>query len=654
MRVPIAVASHPSEPLLAYQLVGAACCEIRLYDAVKGRSTNLADGLPRPGAHVVEDHDLRWSADGSRLIYCTGSAYWSLSRNGGEATLLIDGRLLGTMLTLSPDQRQVSFVREVEVWIQPLAQVAPRRLAGRYAAGQMWPSWSPDGSRIAFPSPTRLGLKLTVAPVDGGPAVQIVPERDVWAYTTATWSPDSRHLAISRLHGSLEEKELLVADARTGETRCLWADASRPWVSHGTDASFGPAWSPEGDALAFISNREGHKHAYVAPSEGEGLRRLTAGFDDVASVGWAPDGQHLVIVSGGGHRQHRVPSIVSIADGSVRPIVAEAGTCSSIEIDRTRVQVQAWSSDGTLFAFPFSGADEPFGLRLANLGGAPTKTIRSAIGEDLEADQIAHMEPVEFTSRDGTRIPALLITDPALDRCRRHPALIWAYGSHGQHAVVGWYQGRRAALFNHLAMRGHVILIVDSRGSEGYGAGHARALSLDAGGRQAGDAADGAGYLAQLGLVDPGRIALFGHSYGAFLALRTMVDNPGVFAAGILFAGLYDWDRDYPNSGDYVRHRFGDRDASPSLYQERNPLNQLDRLTAELLIVHGTADTNVSIRSSERLVSALIDMGRSFDYMAYPGERHEWVRWQTERDFFGRVEAFLKRTLRPAPGEAPR
>lgn len=193
------------------------------------------------------------------------------------------------------------------------------------------------------------------------------------------------------------------------------------------------------------------------------------------------------------------------------------------------------------------------------------------------------------------------------------------------------------------------MLLVDPRGSDGYGEAYAKALHLQGGGLQAQDVGDAALELVDLGLADPGRIAVMGHSYGAYLALRAIVVNPGVFSAGVLSSGVYDWERDYSTYGNLVRLRFGSPDAVPNLIEERNPLRRIQEIDAELLIVHGTADENAPIRASERLVTALMEAGKRFEYVAYPGEAHDWLRWETEADFGLRVLDFLARTLNRRP-----
>jgi dipeptidyl-peptidase-4 len=260
---------------------------------------------------------------------------------------------------------------------------------------------------------------------------------------------------------------------------------------------------------------------------------------------------------------------------------------------------------------------------------------------------MAHMEAVAFESADGTKVPAVLITSKGLRTDEKHPALVHMYGGWGQMASLGWGLLFKSTLFNYLASRGYVILIVDPRGSEGYGDAYAKGLYREGGGKQAEDLVAGAQYLAGLGYVDPQGIGIFGHSYGAYLAVQTMLRAPGVFAAGVPMAGVFDWATGLgPGYGTYIRIRFGTPDETPNLLHERSPFHNIEGLEGALLVVHGSADFNAPIACSDALVNALLKAGKEFEYMVYPGEPHSWVKPEVHRDFFLRMERFLDAYLR--------
>jgi dipeptidyl aminopeptidase/acylaminoacyl peptidase len=217
-----------------------------------------------------------------------------------------------------------------------------------------------------------------------------------------------------------------------------------------------------------------------------------------------------------------------------------------------------------------------------------------------------------------------------------------------QRAVLGWGLAEKSILFNHLAQLGYVVLVVDPRGSEGYGSAHAKALAGEGGGKQADDLVAAARFLGTLGFVEPSAVAIFGHSYGGYLAVQTLVRAPEAFAAGIVLAGVFDYEG---RSGAYTRVRFGDPELRAELLRERSPINFVDRLRAPLLLMHGSGDFNVPIGTTEALIDALLDARKDFWYRLYPGEPHFLVGTSAIEDYFRTVVRFLDRhlTVRQSP-----
>jgi dipeptidyl aminopeptidase/acylaminoacyl peptidase len=193
-----------------------------------------------------------------------------------------------------------------------------------------------------------------------------------------------------------------------------------------------------------------------------------------------------------------------------------------------------------------------------------------------------------------------------------------------------------------LASQGIVTLVVDPRGSDGYGAAFAHGLFHDAAGKQSEDLAAAARFLASRGYADAKRIALYGHSYAGFLTLSTMEQYPNLFGAGVLQAGVFDWPSFIPLEVPYALIRFG----TPELYQSRGrPALHLDRLKSPVLVAHGSGDFNAGYNNSELLVNELMKANKDFEFITYPNERHGWERAETDRDFLRRVTRFLERTL---------
>jgi dipeptidyl-peptidase-4 len=659
LNTPSAVAWSPDGQYIAYQVTGGAGSEIYLYSVVDKTTTTLVPHIP-PYRYYKDTVDLRWTSDGQRVVYTTGRDFYTIRLTGGEPELLISGTLAGELVQLSPRQDKISFIRDGELWIQDVAGGLPRQLTRgeRFLADDsdlfrrlyQWPQWSPDEAMIVYLAPTERSVKVVLISIEGEEMGHVVPEEDIWGQTHTVWSPDGRRIAVSRLSHDFRHKRLTIYDVERGTERELWLDSDDRWVDHNVNASFKVAWSHDGDRIAFLSNRDGWRHLYVAAVDTGDVRQMTDGDYELFWCGWSPDDEEILYISSQGHRQQWLQWAVPADDGPARQLVTGPGSCSSAYLLRSLKGAPAQPSpDGKKLVYSFSDPDEPFGLWMMETRGPAPRSkpiqVYSGLPEGMDAANWAHMEAVTFQSADGTIVPAALVTPHALRTDREHPALVHMYGGWGQMATLGWGLLFKSTLFNYLANQGYVILIVDPRGSEGYGDAYAKALYREGGGVQVQDLVAGARYLAGLGYVDPESIGIFGHSYGAYLAVQTMVQAPDVFAAGIALAGVFDW-ATYGGYGTYTRIRFGTPDDSPNLLRARSVIEHVGALEGALLVVHGSGDFNAPIAGSEALVNALLKAGKEFDYMVYPGEPHSWVKPEVHRDFFARTERFLDRYLR--------
>jgi dipeptidyl aminopeptidase/acylaminoacyl peptidase len=199
----------------------------------------------------------------------------------------------------------------------------------------------------------------------------------------------------------------------------------------------------------------------------------------------------------------------------------------------------------------------------------------------------------------------------------------------------------------YLLQRGFMVVMVDYRGSIGYGRDFRQGQYLDLGGRDLDDVLAAVRYLERVDDVDIGKVGVWGISYGGYLTMQALVQAPTAFDAGVNIAGVVDWlDWAIDPGGLWIDGRMESPGDHPDLYQQRSPIHFVDQLARPLLILHGTADHPVPALQTFRLIDALVRADKPFEAMVYPGEQHAFLRSHTWRDAFRRVESFFDATLR--------
>jgi dipeptidyl aminopeptidase/acylaminoacyl peptidase len=149
-------------------------------------------------------------------------------------------------------------------------------------------------------------------------------------------------------------------------------------------------------------------------------------------------------------------------------------------------------------------------------------------------------------------------------------------------------------------------------------------------------------YLAREHGVDPGRIGMYGVSYGGFFTLMSLLRHPGVFAAGVSNDGVTDWAH-YSDS--WTSRILNLPYEDPEAYRVSSPIYYADALEDPLLLVHSVIDDNVHFQDAARLVQRFIEEGREFEVMYYPVERHNFAYESGRFDYYRRMAEFFRRHL---------
>jgi dipeptidyl aminopeptidase/acylaminoacyl peptidase len=200
-----------------------------------------------------------------------------------------------------------------------------------------------------------------------------------------------------------------------------------------------------------------------------------------------------------------------------------------------------------------------------------------------------------------------------------------------------------------LATRGYAVLVVNYRGSTGYGRAYMLALRGQWGVADVEDCVSGALELARAGRVDGGRMAIMGGSAGGFTVLQTMINYPEAFAAGISMFGVANQFTLVAETHKF-EERYNDTLIGPlpgaaALYRERSPQFRASEIRRPMAIFQGEIDEVVPKNQSDVIVRALERSGTPHEYHVYAGEGHGWRKAETIEAFYGALERFLRQHL---------
>jgi dipeptidyl aminopeptidase/acylaminoacyl peptidase len=567
---------------------------------------------PRPHALTVR---------ASRAVFIQAEAetsdVWLLDLEGdGAPERLTTGREPvaywdDTQPRLSPDGATVAYAEGGHVWLVPTAGGPPRRLV---EGGS--PVWI-DDARLVIGVERDDTTRLAVVDVaDPWPRRLAVAHGDLDAHGDegeAAVSTDGREVAYTFTpRADLDRSsEIRVAAVDGGAVRAV---TGTPLMHDNS-----PAWSPDGATIAYASERSGFYELYLAGAE---ERRLTDAGADHLELAWHADGTRLLAARG---RRNRFDVVVIDAATGEAEVVAEGGTWGS----------PAWTPAGAIVGTYEDHATPPE-LRLAAAGPrhapAPRTTRRAPYAE---------LEEVSFASLDGLEVPAFLRRPRDASPERPVPAIVYPHGGPTDAYLDDW-DGHA----QYFVDKGYAWLAPNFRGSTGYGRDYERLNHGVWGVKDTEDCLAAADYLRTLDWVDGERLGIFGASYGSYMALAAVTDDPERrFRCAVAKYGDCDivtsWAQGDRFGVQDLERMMGPPASAREAYRAGSPYHRLQNVRAPLLIAHGERDERVSLKQSEQLVAELRRLGKTFEYVTYPTEGHGFLRTGPQLDFYRRLERFL-------------
>jgi dipeptidyl aminopeptidase/acylaminoacyl peptidase len=629
-----------------------------------------ADGRPANPAHLQHPTPLR--------VMLVG-----VSRN---ATTITIGE--GRAPLFTRDGKGLLFIRDGQVWMTCLedchtekgssaALLARQLVFDRGSASSL--TLSPDGQTLAFisrrreynaPSHTLLALYSFAthalsfpAPStgdDSAPAFSPDGKELAWIRNPFTEIPEFANPRASAMPWSIQL--LSVAD---GKARTLYSpEANKPGSVLPDPAGHDPylLWAAD-HRIVFYGTADGWVHLYAletAPSAQP--RLLTPGNFEVedAMVDRARDllvyasndavdanpgaGVTSAVIDPAGSDRRRLEELSLSAKNSSPGKIT---TTSSIATH------PAFSIDGTLAALV---GDTQHPMHPAVLGRGGRFTSLGSEGKDFSPASFIAPQPVQFDAVDGVHLHGQLFLPT---QKAKRPALIFVHGGPMRQMLLGFppmdYYSNAYAMNQYLTSKGFIVLSVNYRCGIGYGLEFHQCQNAGAdGATEYNDVLAAQKYLASRDDVDVKRIGIWGGSYGGYLTALALARNSDLFAAGVDFHGVHDWNLE-DNASDWKRGSFAQQDAIAAKALKSSPLADLSKWSSPILLIHGDNDPSVAYAQTPLLADALRARNASLakdhqvevNELIFPDEVHEFALHKDWLAAYEATAAFFERTLKP-------
>ena len=528
-------------------------------------------------------HDcFRWSPDGKRI------AFWQFDLHGvGDFAL---------MYYLGQEREIVTQIPYPQTGPYPVIMQVPYPLAGT----------------------TNSAVRAGVVSADGKGAVKWIdiPGDARQNYIARMQWADANTLLVQQLNRLQNTDNYLLADAGSGAVHQMWRDHDDAFITIGFGGLAEAQPIHDGRQFLVVSEKDGWMHVWSIDREGHETL-ITRGAMDTAGIeGVDEKGGWLYFIASPANATQRY-LYRSPLDGSADPVRATPGNfvgVNSYDI----------SPDGKYAFHNFSSFDDP-GLR--EIVSLPDhKLVRASSDSTAYKKKIAQFltPPSEFfkvDAGDGVTVDGWMIKPPNFDPSKKYPVLVNIYGEPAGQTTLDHWGGNGTLFHRYIASLGYLVVSFDNSGTPApRGRAWRKAIYGDVGVLSSKQQAQALRSLGKMrSYVDLDRVAVWGWSGGGTNTLNLIFRSPDLYKVGMSVAPVPD-QRLYDSI--YQERYMGLPQQNAEGYKRGSAINFAEGLKGHLLIVHGSGDDNVHYQGTELLVNRLIELGKPFDFMTYPGRSH--------------------------------
>ncbi|MEL7119602.1 MAG: DPP IV N-terminal domain-containing protein [Bacteroidota bacterium] len=493
----------------------------------------------------------------------------------------------------SPDSKHIAFLRfdDAEVPEFPIYHNEGEDMSHGYLERTRYP-------KSGDPTP---GVELGIAHLEDASLSWVKKDASLDYLAWVFWTPDSKQLLYQQMDRDQTILHLKAANPITGDSKIIHKEQQSTWLDFYNEINF----LKDNDSFIVLSDRNKWKNIYMHTISSGKVSPITQMDWRVTSIDRVDEDNKRVFfagTAGNGTQSHYF--VVNFDGTGLKQLTKDPGT--------HRVNL---SPDGSYFVDNFNSHKHP-GKMMAGSTDDSKQKMLFEIEKNANEEAGITVEFFTVPSTDGFDLPAYWVLPANFDENKKYPIVFTIYGGPDAGTVYDRYRNFST---NFMTNNDIIVFAVDHRASGKFGKRGLDYMHRSLGKWEIHDYVETVKWLRKKSFIDETKVGITGGSYGGYMTALALTNAADYFTHGVSRAPVTDW-RLYDNV--YTERYMDTPQDNAEGYDAGSAVVHADKLKGELLLIHGTIDDNVHMQQTMQLISKLQDLGKDFELMVYPGNRH--------------------------------
>ena len=629
----------------------------------------------KPAANFTYD-GYEFNADESKILFLTdvegkyrysySANYYLFDRTTEQLQPLDEQRQPQTLAEYSPDGNQVSYIYENNIYVKNLNTGIVTQLTvdgeknaivngttdwvyeEEFAFIKAY-DWSPDSKYLAYlkfderevkefrmtffnelypdsydfkyPKAGEENSKVSVHIAD----IESAKEQEIFIgqyeyIPRMEWSPSNNELILQSMNRHQSSLKYHLVDLKTDAwaSSVIFEEKSETYV----DVDDNLIFLNDGNSILRTSEMDGYKHIYKLSFDGTHTQITSGKWDVIDFLGLNPKSNTIYYSSSEPHATQKSVYGIQVNGKNKTELTTKKGYNNAEFLKGMKY-----------FIHTYSNANTPPVISLRNAKGKLIETLEnnSRLAKLLKSSYTLSPKTFSTIETDDAILNTWMILPHDFDSTKKYPVYFNVYGGPGHNEVLDSWDGSDYMYHQLLAQNGYIVFCVDPRGTMYRGAEFKKSTYLELGKLETEDILSCAKALGEYSWVDKERLGIMGWSYGGFMSSLAITKGADLFKMAIAVAPVTSW-RYYDNI--YTERFMRTPQENKNGYDDNSPINHVDKLQGNYLLIHGAADDNVHYQNTMEMVNAMVAANKQFDLFIYPNKNHGIYGGNTRNHLF--------------------